>query len=126
MREAVDKVRIQANQAHQLFNAIIEFFTCSHTKRDKRFGNDIANSHTRVEAGIRVLEDHLDFFAHQTHWFFFETHQVNIPKVDMTGSGLVELHDCPACRGFPTARFPYQTQGFAFLDVKRDTIHSFY
>jgi len=59
VRIAVGKGRIQLNDLKQMFNAFLNLFGVGHIVNYQWLANDVADGHTRIEAGIRILKDHL-------------------------------------------------------------------
>ena len=68
---AVCKRWIEVHQLEQVLNTLLRLFSCRDLVHKKRLANNIGNSHTRIEARIRVLEDHLHLTAHPAQFFAF-------------------------------------------------------
>ena len=59
VRVAVAVVRVQADGREQLADAFSALPAFPHVVDLERLGNDARRCHTRVQAGVRILEDHL-------------------------------------------------------------------
>jgi len=67
MRVTVREIRVKTDKLKQFLHALINLLAAGFAEGKHWVADDIADSHTRVEAGIGVLENHLQVFAHQAH-----------------------------------------------------------
>ena len=92
----------------------------------QRLGDDLADGHARVQAGVRVLEDHLHPPAHLAQVLAFELDQVNVIEIHVTGGRPVKLQDSAPGGRFSAARLAHQPKCFPFINLKRyaiDRVH---
>ena len=89
----------------------------------ERFADDGLDGPARVQAGVRVLEDHLDAPAHGLGIGALEGGmRVLAIKSEAAARGLVQAHQQASHRALATAGLAHQGQGFAFFDLETHAI----
>src|SRR5699024_7908540 len=88
------------------------------------FGDDVPHLHPWIQAGVRVLEDHLDLAAEICScWPMDQFVDVPVLVPDRATARLVQPdHGTPSCR-FPRSRLADQPECLALVDAKRDIVH---
>ena len=90
------------------------------------FAHNGLDGPTWIQAGIRVLENHLNAFAHGLGIVRFEGRmRVFTIKREATPGGLVQAHQQTGHRTFAATRFAHQCQCFAAFNFKTDAIDRF-
>ncbi len=89
----------------------------------KRFANDIADLHARVERQIGVLKDRLNTAAEDQPVALVETLGILTIKDDLSAGGIKKLEDAARDRGLATARFANQPEHFALANCEADVIN---
>ena len=93
-------------------------------ERFERFGNDVRDPHARIEARVRVLEDHVEAASNVAlevgapGRFFDEPFEI-----DASRGGLVEPREKTRERGFAAARFADKRERFAAPDAEGNAAH---
>ena len=91
----------------------------------ERLTNDVFHQPARVQAGVGVLEDHLDAAAHGLGISAFEGGVGVLPiKSEATARGVVQAHQQAGHGALATAGFAHQGQRLALLDLEAHTVHS--
>src|SRR5712692_11448334 len=98
MRIAIGEVRVQANDPEQLLHALLLLASTGQIVDLERLADDAADRHARVEARIRVLEDHLHLASHFSQFAATQCREALIEEIDGAASGLVELQNGAASR----------------------------
>ncbi|MCY1370951.1 hypothetical protein D9M69_580710 [compost metagenome] len=87
-------------------------------------GNDVFHAPARVQAGVWVLENHLDAAAQLAPFGCLERRMRVLPvELEATAGGLVQAHEQSRDGAFPAARFPHQCQRLAARDVEGHAVH---
>ena len=80
----------------------------------------------RIEAGIRVLENHLNALAHGLGIARLKSRvRILSIKGQTAACGLIQAHQQARHRAFAATRFAHQSQSFAALNFKAHAIHRF-
>ncbi len=121
MRVAVDVLRDQPDQVHQLGRpaARVGGRPALH---EQRVGDDPGHRLAGVEGGVRVLEDHLEVAAQRTESSLRKPGDVPSVEGDAARGGLQQPHQHPAGGGLPTARLAHQAEGFARRQIEGDPV----
>ena len=116
--------RRQAHRLQQLSDAPIQrILVRNEAMLDQRLGNDVAHQPAWVEAGVGVLENHLDAPPHGAHVAALECRMgVLAIKVEVAARRLIQSHEQSRHRAFAAARFTDQGQRLAFLDLETHTV----
>src|SRR5579859_1895793 len=124
VRVAVSEVRIEADNAEQLLDALLFLLALFRQTVDlERFGDQVSDRHACIQAGVRVLEDHLHLAPLLAHGFGAQPGQVLAEEVDPASGWLVELEDGPAGGAFAASGLTYQPERLALVDRERDIVH---
>ena len=86
-------------------------------------GDDIHHLFAGVQAGHRVLKDHLHIGAQLAAGGGAELAVDAAVKLDLTGGGVVQTDDAPARGALAAAALAYQAVGLALRDGKGDVVH---
>jgi hypothetical protein len=89
----------------------------------QRLTNNTPHCHTRVQRGIRILEDNLHLTTQSPHSTLVQVGDVLPLEIDRTVRRFNEPQDRAPSSRFSTTTFPYETQGFPFLQGKVDVIN---
>ena len=90
----------------------------------KGFGDDVADSHPRVEGAHRVLEDELEVLAKEMQAAFGEAGDVGAFDNYLTGRGAVESGNDPQQGGLATTGFSNDAEAFPLLYFEADAAES--
>ena len=93
VRIALDEGRIEADEAEQLFDAPPAGRPGSQVMRRQRLGEDGADGLAGIEAGVRVLEDHLERAALAAQVCSVEGEEIRPVEADRAGRRVVDPHD---------------------------------
>ena len=109
---------------HDAVNALVHLFAAAaDLVDDQGLGDELADVHAAVEAGIRVLKDHLHFGANLLQLISGEGDKITPLIENLPGGGLVEAKDGAAEGGLSAARLPHHADGFASGDGEGDIVH---
>src|SRR4051794_32727373 len=86
-------------------------------------GNDVLDFHARVKRSVRILKNDLHFAAQLAQFAFAYRRQIAAIEFDFAARGLDQSQDAAARRGFSTAGFTDQPEGFAAENVERNAVH---
>ena len=90
----------------------------------QRLGHDVQHLPARVQAGVRVLEDHLHAPAHRAQRRpVTQRGRVLAVELHASARGAVQAHQQPGHRALAAARFAHQGQRAAALDRKAHAVH---
>src|ERR1700716_728842 len=92
----------------------------------ERFADDVADGHTRIQRGVRVLEDHLHAAAHLPHVFATKLRELDAVELHLTRSRLVQLEDRAAGRRLAASGLAHEAERLALLDEEIDPIDRAY
>ena len=84
----------------------------------QRLGDDRPYRHARVQAGLRVLKDHLHLRAEFPQIIALQRRQVMFAQPDFTGGRRVKAQDRPARGGLAATGFANDAQRLAFQNVE--------
>ena len=94
----------------------------------QRLCYDICHFHFLIQAGCRILKNHLasglQHFLVFSHFFLITDIIIFIP--DFPFCRLVNIHKTSGYRRFSGTGFSYQSENFSFINLKRDIIHCTY
>src|SRR5207237_8501570 len=88
----------------------------------QRLANDAADGHTRIQARVWVLENHLHLATHLAQVAAAERLELLAEELDRPSCWLVQLQDRPTRGALAAARLPHQPEGFAALDAERNVV----
>jgi hypothetical protein len=111
VRVAVQEVRVQADDVEQLGDPLAALGRRADLVDGQRLADDPAHGHPRIQAGIRVLEDHLHPPAGLAQRLATQPGDVDAVEHDLAGRRLVQPQDRPAGGRLAAARFAHQAQG---------------
>jgi hypothetical protein len=114
---------VEVDNIEQVFDALLDLLPGCDVMDHERLTDDVGYRHARVQAGIRILEDHLHLAAHLAEFLALQVHQVHAFEFHRAGGRAVQLQDRPTGGGLATARLANQAQGLTALDIEADTIH---
>src|SRR3990172_7181655 len=123
VRVTAGENRIKIDYFKQMSDALLDLLAGCRAVDHKRLAHDLFHGHARIQAGIRILEDHLHLAAHLAHAFALQMDQVDSLKVNLTSRGPVELQYRAASGGFAAARFAHQAKRLAAFYIKGNAIH---
>src|ERR1700674_1217847 len=98
MRKAARHVRREADLPEKFANPVVRIRTTEKAMHDHRFGDRATNGLARIEAGERILEDHLHTSAGCAQACAVERADILTLKQDSPGIGLDQAQD-RAARG---------------------------
>ena len=119
---------VQWRQAHGLQQFTHPGFQSGFVRQDavltQGFTNDVLHDPARVEAGIRVLEDHLDAAAQLAAFGRLESGMGVLPvELEASARGVIQAHQQARHGAFATARFTDQGQCFAAFNGEAHAVH---
>ncbi|MNV11203.1 hypothetical protein D3C71_1017590 [compost metagenome] len=119
---------VQRRQAHgleQFTHALLELsLVGDEAMLLERLANDVFDQPAGVQAGIRVLEDHLDAAAHGLGVVALEGGvRILVVKREAAACGLVQTHQQARHGAFAAAGLTHQGQGLAFFDLETHAVH---
>ena len=100
---AFAEVRVEADRREQLADPLAPLGAVPDAVDLERLADDPRHVHPRVEAGVRVLEDHLHPAAHAPQGGPLEAREVDAVEHDPARCRPVQADDRPAGRALPTA-----------------------
>ena len=122
-REAMKK----GDKFKDIVDFLCSFLACVIEMMDiKTFGDDVHDFFTRVEAGHRILENHLHVGMQET--FIFTAHLTgDIASAELNRSfrRMIKADDGAAGCGFTGTGFAYKSVGFSFVNIEVDAINGF-
>jgi hypothetical protein len=89
----------------------------------KRFGNDFADAHARVQRGVGILEDHLRLPARGAQFRSAEREQVAPFELDFATVRLGEPEEHARESSLAAAAFADDSEGLAARDIETHAIH---
>src|SRR5206468_361374 len=92
---------------------------------DEGLPNRIADGDTRVQAGIRVLEDDLQLAAIAIHVALPQTGQLDVAVVHLASAGFEQAQDEPSRGRLATAALPHQPECFPWYHFETHAIDRF-
>ena len=124
---AVCVLAVQANALQQSDDLIVAvLFVLGQVMDVDALTHDVADGHTGIQAGVRILEHDLHPAAVGQHvhrdLVVLIKQQVAV-VIDLTAGRLVQAQQGAAGGGLATAGLAYQAQGLALADGKADIIH---
>ena len=122
MRVTVGEARIHADGVEQFAHPLLLGFAGGGVVLVQGFGDDGTHRHARVQAGLRVLEDHLHARSDAPQLLAAQGRDVPTVEQDAAACDVVEAQDRPAGRGLAAAGFADQSQGLAPADVEADAV----
>src|SRR5579859_1015742 len=122
VRVPIGEVRIESNDAQQLLDALLLFPAPRQIVNLQWLADDAADRHARVQARVRVLEDHLHLAAHLAQLAAAQRGQVFAEEIHGAARRLVELQDRPAGRALTAPGLTDQAEGLAPLHGERDVV----
>ncbi|MNI41422.1 hypothetical protein D3C73_956750 [compost metagenome] len=112
-------IRRKADRAQQFGDTRLDHVSAiAQAEFADRLGNDIAHAPARIEARMRILEDHLRF-----HRLAAASALVRGCKKDCAFARCVEPGDKPRDRGLAAAGFTDKCEAFPLLDREGDILH---
>ena len=123
VRVAVDEVRVQANDPHDLLHLLLRLAPTRDSKVAQRLGDDVAHRHARVQGRVGVLEDHLDLLAHPAQLLATQLGHVHVPEEHAARRGGLEPNDDPAQRRLSAAGLADEAQRLALPDHQVHAVH---
>ena len=112
-RVAVVVLGVEADHLEQLLDPGQDLLLRHHLVHAQRGADDRAHRVTRVQRGVRILEDHLDLAPDRHHLPPRETRDVGALEVDRTGRRVVEPGDQATGGGLATPGLPHQAERLA-------------
>ena len=88
-----------------------------------RLGNDIPDFPARIEAGIGVLEDHLQATADRRHFLAGAASDIHALELDGTAARPMQADDQFRHRGLAAAGFSDKAEGLARFDSEINAIY---
>ena len=122
MGVAIDEVRVQADDAQQLLDALLAGGAVAEAMDGQRLTDDVAHGHARVQRGVGVLEDHLHVTARLAHVGAAHLRQFAVGKLDGAGRRLFQLEDGAPGGGLATAALAHQAERLTLVDVEADAV----
>ena len=89
---------------------------------DPRLGHEFSDGHSRVEAGVRILEDELHVLAKMSQCFAGGLGDVAAPEADCPGGRFDTSEDGPTGGGLSRAGFADKAKCFPRFDVEAHVI----
>ena len=126
MRVAFDVPGTEADGLHDVADTIFSFGSTGHPEVFHWLRDDLSNVHSRIERGIRILEDHLQVTTLPSHVTGVKARQINIFESNLPAGDIGQAQQGSSERGFPAAGLANQTQGFSLPNVDRNSIHRFH
>src|ERR671936_500510 len=84
--------------------------------------DDVADGHARVQARVRILEDHLHPAAHPAQRLALQRRQFSATEPHRSGGRLIELQERATGRGLATSGLTDEAERLALLDEEGDTV----
>src|SRR5690606_35613308 len=103
VREAVGEIGVQANRLEQVLDLLLLLLTLRQLVDRDGLADDAPDRHTRVEARVWVLEDHLHLAAHAPQLAALDLYQVGAVEVDRAARRALQLEDRLAGRALAAA-----------------------
>ncbi len=122
VREAVGEVRVQAHRLEQVLDALLLLLAAGQLVDGQGLADDAADRHTRVQARVGVLEDHLHFPAEAAKLTALHLRQVGAFEIDLPGSRAGQLEDCLPGRALAAPRFADEPEGLTAADLEAQAI----
>ena len=122
MRVALHERRVEADQLEQLGDPRGAGLARGKAVDAQRLGQDLADGLARVEARVRVLEDHLELAPPLPQVLALERQEVLAVERDRARQRLRDAHDRPADRGLARARLADEPERLAARDGERDAV----
>ena len=114
--------RVEPDGREQLPDALAALGWLADVVDVEWLGDDPAGGHPRIEAGVRVLEDHLHPLAQAAQLGTLDLGHVLAVEEDPAPRRRVEADDRPPGRALAAARFADEAERLAALDLERDAI----
>ena len=102
--------------------AALSFPPVSYTHLDV-YKRQILHTHTRIQARIRILENHLHILPDFMNLFMFIIGNIISIKDDFAVGRLMELQNGSSQCGLAASGLSYNSQSLAFIDGQRNTVH---
>ena len=124
VRELLAVLRRQPHRLQQLGHLVLELrFVGDDPVLLERLGHDVLHRPARVQAGVRVLEDHLDAPAQLAPLRRLERGmRIVAVEGEPAARGLVQPHQQPRHRALAAARFADERQRLALGDVEAHAV----
>ncbi len=126
MRVAVGHTGIEPGHGKKLGNPIATLGSVvDQAVRADRLTDDLTDRHARIERAVRILEYHLHARPQRAQFGVRHLNQVLPFKQNRSLTGTIELQDAATRGCLAATRFPHETQGFAKLNRKVDSVYGF-
>ena len=122
VRVAVGEGAVQPDRVHQLHHPRPPLGLAELRVLVERLGDDRADGHARVEARLRVLEDHLHLRPQRPQRAALEPGDVAALELDRAGGRIVEPQDRAAGGGLAAAGLADEPERLALADLEADVV----
>ena len=122
VRVAIDEVRVEADDAHDLLDALVGFPTAREAKVPQWFAHDVADGHAWVERRVRILKDHLHVLPQPAELLASQVREVGAFEVNVAGGGRQEANDDAPERRLAAPRLADQAERLPGRDGEIDAI----
>jgi hypothetical protein len=103
----------------------MRFATRAYPMLLKWFTNYVSDPHSRIERGVRILEDHLKVAPHATQLLPLNLGEILPIEKHMTGRWAIELKHGSSQGALPTSRFTDKTERFSTSNGQAHVIDCF-
>ena len=124
MRIAVNVLGVQSDNVEKLADTLNALLLGAHAVNGHGLGDDLTDSHTRIERSIRILEDELHLATHILDLMLAHLGNIFTLEEHLTGGRLGQAHDGATRRGLTATGLADQTKGLARIDLERNVVHS--
>src|ERR1700680_495696 len=125
MRVAIGMVRRQPHRSQQLVHPRVDFLTSCELVNDEWLGDDIADSHSRVQARVGVLHNVLLLPAQGAHVAASDIRDILAFEKNLARGWFEQAEHASPKGCFARARFSNESQCLAALDSKRYAVNGF-
>lgn len=123
MRIAVDVLGVEADDVQQFLDPLGPLAARNGVRVDAEgLADDVSDRHTRIQRGVRILEDDLDVTAQLAHLRSPEVGGVTPLEGDRPGGRWLEGHQQPSQGGLSAAGLPDDTEGLAGVEIEAHTV----
>ena len=127
VRIALHRHRIEADELHQLGDALLQRVPLRQPVHDERIADHLLHRHARIERGERVLEDEAHVAVESAELALAELGDVDLPALvaaigDRARGRLDGAQDQPAERRLAGAAFADDAEVFAGIEVEADVV----
>src|ERR1700736_5545038 len=123
MRVAIGMVGRQPHRSQQLVHPRVDFFTSRELVNDEWLGDDIADSHSRVQARVGVLENNLHLPAQGAHIAAADIRDILAFEKNLARGWFEQAEHASPKSCLARARFSNESQCLAALDSKRYAVN---